>query len=193
VVKIGMSYDLPFGKGKRFGSNLNPWLNNVIGGWKLQYIGNYSSGTPLAFAANSPDSSTNLSTDRAELTNPAGVGLGVPFNSAAFNAGLIGVGNTQNLFLNTQYIKQPAPYTFGNSAPEVAQIRGFTSRTENIALQKNWTIRERVRFQLRGEALNAFNRHTFGGISTNPTSATFGDVTTVTGNRNIQLGARIDF
>jgi hypothetical protein len=193
VVKIGMSYDLPFGKGKRLGSNLNPWLNNVIGGWKLQYIGNYSSGTPLAFAANSPDSSTNLSTDRAELTNPAGVGLGIPFNSAAFNAGLIGVGNTQNLFLNTQYIKQPAPYTFGNAAPEVAQIRGFASRTENIALQKNWTIRERVRFQLRGEALNAFNRHTFGGISTNPNSATFGDVTTVTGNRNIQLGARIEF
>ena len=134
-----------------------------------------------------------LSTDRAELTNPADVGLGIPFNSAAFNAGLIGVGNTQNLFLNTQYIKQPAPYTFGNAAPEIAQIRGFASRTENIALQKNWLIRERLRFQLRGEALNAFNRHTFGGISTNPTSATFGDVTTVTGNRNIQLGARIDF
>ena len=97
------------------------------------------------------------------------------------------------MYLNTQYIKQPAPYTFGNAAPEIAQIRGFASRTENIALQKNWLIRERVRFQLRGEALNAFNRHTFGGISTNPTSATFGDVTTVTGNRNIQLGARIDF
>jgi hypothetical protein len=46
---------------------------------------------------------------------------------------------------------------------------------------------------LRAEALNAFNRHTFGGISTNPTSATFGDVTSVSGNRNMQLGARLDF
>ena len=193
VVKIGISYDLPVGKGKRFGSNLNPWLNNVIGGWKLQYIGNYSSGTPLAFAANSADSSTNLSTNRALLTNPAGTGLGVPFNSAAFNAALIGVGNTQNVYLNTQYIKQPAPYTFGNAAPNIAQIRGFAARTENVALQKNWQIREGVRFQLRGEALNAFNRHTFGGISTNPNSATFGDVTSVSGNRNIQLGARVDF
>jgi hypothetical protein len=105
-----------------------------------------------------------------ELTAPR-AGLGVPFNSAAFNAALVGVGNTQNLFLNTHYIQQPAPYTFGNSAPEVAQIRGFAARTENIALQKNWAIRERVRFQLRGEALNAFNRHTFGGITTNPSSS----------------------
>jgi hypothetical protein len=97
------------------------------------------------------------------------------------------------VYLNTQYIKQPAPYTFGNSAPNVAQIRGFAARTENMALQKNWALRERVRFQIRAEALNAFNRHTFGGISTNPNSATFGDVTSVSGNRVMQLGARIDF
>ena len=193
VVKIGASYELPFGKGKPIGSHWNPVVNGVLGGWKLQYIGNYNSGTPLAFAANSADSSTNLSTNRAELTNPPGAGLGVPFNSATFNAALVGVGNTTNVYLNTQYIKQPAPYTFGNAAPEIAQIRGFWGRTENIALQKVWTLREGVRFQLRGEAYNAFNRHTFGGISTNPTSATFGDVTSVSGNRNMQLGARLDF
>jgi hypothetical protein len=193
VVKIGAGYELPFGKGKHFGGNWSPVANGVFGGWKLQYIGNYNSGTPLAFAANSPDSSTNLSTNRAELINPPGVGLGVPFNSAKFNASLVGVGNTTNVYLNTQYIKQPAPYTFGNAAPEVEQIRGFWGRTENISLQKNWSLREGVRFQLRAEALNAFNRHTFGGISTNPTSATFGDVTSVSGNRNMQLGARLDF
>ena len=117
----------------------------------------------------------------------------MPFNSANFNAALIGVGNTTNLYVNTKYVQQPAPYTFGNAAPEIAQIRGFWARTENIAIQKNWRLRERVRFQLRGEAYNAFNRHTFGGISTSVSSATFGDVTTVSGNRNVQLGARLDF
>jgi hypothetical protein len=193
VVKIGVGYELPFGKGKPVGSHWNPVVNSIIGGWKLQYIGNYSSGTPLAFGANSPDSSTNLSTNRALLTNPSGVGLGVPFNSANFNAALIGVSNPSNVYLNTQYIKQPAAYTFGTAAPEIAQIRGFWGRTENIALQKNWSLREGVRFQFRAEAYNAFNRHTFGGISTNPTSATFGDVTSASGNRTMQLGARIDF
>lgn len=193
VVKIGAGYELPFGKGKYIGSHWSPVANAVFGGWKVNYIGNYNSGTPLAFAANSADSSTNLSTNRAELVNPPGTGLGIPFNSSHFNASLVGVGNASNLYLNTAYIKQPAPYTFGDAAPEIAQIRGFWGRTENISLQKNWALRERVRFQLRAEALNAFNRHTFGGISTNPNSATFGDVTSVSGNRNMQLGARLDF
>jgi Carboxypeptidase regulatory-like domain/TonB dependent receptor len=193
VVKVGINYELPVGKGKAFGSTLNPLLNGILGGWKILLIGNYSSGTPLSFPANSAAPGTNLSTNRAELTNPASVGLGIPFNSGAFNASLVNVGNSTNLYLNTRYITQPAPYTFGNSAPNVAQIRGFAARTENMALQKNWALRERIRFQLRAEALNAFNRHTFGGISTNPNSANFGDVTSVSGNRVMQLGARIDF
>ncbi len=193
VVKIGINYELPFGKGKRFGGNLNSYVNGVIGGWKIQYIGNYSSGTPLSFAANSAAAGTNLGTNRAQLSNPPGIGLGVPFDSSHFNASLINVANTTNTYLNTQYIKQPAPFTFGNSGPTVPQIRGFAGRSENMGLQKNWAIRERLRFQLRAEALNAFNRHTFGTISTNPNSATFGNVTNVTGNRVMQLGARLDF
>ncbi len=193
VVKVGVTYELPIGKSKRFGANLNPLVNGIVGGWRLSYIGNYASGTPLTFAANSPAPGTNLTVNRAELTNPSGVGLGVPFNSSTFNAALVNVGNATNVYLNTQYIKQPAAYTLGNSAPYVSQIRGFATRNENISLQKNWALKERVRFQLRAEAINAFNRHTFGGISTNPNSATFGDVTTVSGNRNMQLGARIDF
>ncbi len=193
VVKVGVTYELPLGKSKRFGANLNPWVNALVGDWRISYIGNYTSGTPLAFAANSPAPGTNLTVNRAQLTNPQGVGLGVPFDSSKFNAALINVGNTSNTYLNTQYIKQPATYTLGNAAPYVSQIRGFAGRNENISLQKNWALRERVRFQLRAEAINAFNRHTFGGISTNPNSATFGDVTAVTGNRNMQLGARIDF
>ena len=193
VVKVGITYELPVGKGRRFGSNLSPWIDSVVGGWRLSYIGNYSSGTPLAFGANTAAPGTNLSVNRAQLSNPSGAGLGVPFNSANFNAALINVSNTSNVYLNTQYIKQPAAYTLGNAAPYVAQIRGFAARNENISLQKNWAVKERVRFQLRAEAINAFNRHTFGGISTNPNSATFGDVTSVSGNRNMQLGARIDF
>jgi hypothetical protein len=193
VVKVGLNYELPVGKGKPLGGNLNPLLNAIVGGWKIQYIGNYSSGTPLSFGANSAAAGTNVGGNRAMLTNPAGVGLGVPFDSSKFNAALIQVGNTANQYLATQYIKQPAAFTYGNAAANTAQIRGFWGRSENIALQKNWTVKERVRFQLRAEALNGFNRHTFGGISTNPNSTTFGDVTSVSGNRTMQLGSRIDF
>ncbi len=193
VVKIGLQYELPVGKGKHFGVHMNPVFNAIAGGWKIQYIGNYNSGTPLNFGANSAAAGTNVGGNRALLTNPAGTGLGVPFDSKNFNAALIQVANPANNYLNTQYIKQPPAFTYGTAAANVAQIRGFWGRSENIALQKNWSIRERVRFQLRAEALNAFNRHTFGGISTNPNASTFGDVTSVSGNRTMQVGSRIDF
>ena len=165
----------------------------MFGGWTLSWIGNYSSGTPLSFAANSAASGTTLSTNRALLTNPAGVGLGVPFDSRKFDYSVVQVATTTNLYLNRQYIQQPAPYTLGTAAPTVSQIRGFWGRSENISIQKNFSVHERARLQFRAELLNAFNRHTFGGISTNPNSVTFGNVTSVSGNRTVQLGTRMDF
>ena len=159
VVKIGLNYELPVGKGKPLANHVHPVLNAIVGGWKIQYIGNYSSGTPLNFGANSAASGTNVGGNRALLTN-GGAGLGIPFDTSNFNAALIQVSNPTNQYLNTQYIKQPAAYTYGTAAPNVAQIRGFWGRSENIALQKNWAVKERVRFQLRAEALNGFNRHT---------------------------------
>jgi hypothetical protein len=192
VVTIGLTYELPVGRGKALAPHLHPALNAVLGGWKIQYIGNYNSGTPLSFAANSAASGTNVGGNRALLTN-GDAGLGIPFNTSSFNAALLQVSNPTNQYLNTQFIKQPAPYTYGTAAANVAQIRGLWGRSENIALQKNWMVKERVRFQLRAEALNGFNRHTLGGISTNPNSTTFGDVTSVSGNRTMQLGTRIDF
>jgi len=59
---------------------MNPVLDAIAGGWKIQYIGNYSSGTPLNFPANSAAAGTNVGGNRALLTNPPGTGLGVPFD-----------------------------------------------------------------------------------------------------------------
>ena len=52
---------------------------------------------------------------------------------------------------------------------------------------------EKYRFQLRGDFLNAFNRPQWGNIQTNVTNPLFGQITSVSGNRSIQLGARLDF
>ncbi len=193
IVKVGLNYELPFGRGKSFGGRMNRWLDAGVGGWKILFIGNYNSGTPLSFAANTAAPGTNLSTNRASLTNPSGVGLGIPFNASAFNMAVLTAASSQNMYLNKQYIVQPPAYTFGTSAPYVAQIRGFWGRTENIAIQKNFSFKERARFQLRLETFNAFNRHTFGGIQTNPNASTFGQVTSVGGNRTVQIGTRVDF
>ena len=42
-------YDLPFGHGRRFGSNLNRVVDGVIGGWRLSGDGYLQSGRPITF------------------------------------------------------------------------------------------------------------------------------------------------
>jgi hypothetical protein len=37
--KMLWTYDIPFGRGKRFGSNINPWVDYVVGGWTFSGTG----------------------------------------------------------------------------------------------------------------------------------------------------------
>ena len=43
-------YELPFGRNKMFGSNVNGVVNQIIGGWQLSPILNYSSGLPFTLS-----------------------------------------------------------------------------------------------------------------------------------------------
>jgi hypothetical protein len=56
--------------------------------------------------------------------------------------------------------------------PKGREFESLSGRTAEVQVRRSQIpireLLERVRFQLRAEALNAFNRHTFGGISTNP-------------------------
>jgi hypothetical protein len=66
----------------------------------------------------------------------------------------------------------------------------------DAALLKNFKVTERVKMQLRFEALNAINHPNFDGINTNLDSGSFGKAQILIGNaisRNLQLGARIMF
>jgi hypothetical protein len=49
ALKITANYELPFGRGKRFGSNSSAWLDAAIGGWSLNLTGRVQSGSILNF------------------------------------------------------------------------------------------------------------------------------------------------
>ena len=48
VFTMAYVYDLPFGKGRKFGSNINPVLDVILGGWKASAVHHYQSGTPFS-------------------------------------------------------------------------------------------------------------------------------------------------
>ena len=99
----------------------------------------------------------------------------------------------KDTLLNKAMFSAPAAFTLGPSAKRYSSVRGFPTRNEDLALAKSNKITEKVRFSLRAEFLNALNRHTLGGISTSISSANFGQVTSVSGNRQMQVSARVDF
>ncbi|MBK9171129.1 MAG: TonB-dependent receptor [Bryobacterales bacterium] len=42
-------YELPFGRGRRFMTDVNPIVNGVLGGWEFNAIQTFESGTPIGF------------------------------------------------------------------------------------------------------------------------------------------------
>ncbi len=49
VFKIGGLYDLPFGQGRRFGGNVNGFVNRLIGDWSLSMVSRIQSGRLIDF------------------------------------------------------------------------------------------------------------------------------------------------
>jgi hypothetical protein len=178
-----VSYDLPFFRDRG-------WMNKLFGGWSAAGIVNYYSGTPIQFSA-----PTALSGGWNGAANRPNVAPG-PLVRSGFDQGAFELSTTRsasNLYLNREMFSAPAPLTLGTGAKRYGNVRGFGTRTENLTLTKSHAITEQIRFQLRGELLNLFNRHVLGGISGDINNPNFGYVTSVSGNRQIQLSARIDF
>jgi len=76
----------------------------------------------------------------------------------------------------------------------ISNLRGFGYKNVDFGLNKNFTITERIRLQIRAEAFNAFNLHVFGGVNTDVASPNFGAWGGgVSSPRNLQLGGKITF
>jgi len=172
-------YQLPFGQGRRFGSNWNRFTNGVLGGWSFAPIFTASTGLPLNVTVNGSPSNTGATTsvDRPnvvgnwQLANPS---VAEWFNTAAFVAN--------------------APYTYGDAGRNI--IRGPGLVDLDLALHKSFRITEKVSAQLRVESFNATNTPALGAPNTVLGNPLFGQITaTATGttSRDNQLGLKVVF
>jgi hypothetical protein len=197
IVKIGATYDLPFGKGRPYGSKMPMALDFVAGGWTLQYIGGYRSGTPVGFGATGTPNA-NFATNRPFINNPNGGSLlNSSFNVNNFDMTDISNARADKKYIDTSKIIDPAKinrYARGDAPRLLSTLRNFPSYNEDVSLQKNFVPVERMRVQFRAEFLNLFNRHRFSGFNTNPASPLFGQISGVSDDRRqIQFGIRADF
>lgn len=175
---ISYLYELPFGKGRRFGAGAPAVVNALIGGWQFNGITTFQSGTPLSISAN----------NTAGLFNP----LTRPNNNGK-SAKLSGpVDERLNKYFDTSVFSQPAPFTFGNVSATLPDVRNDGVKNFDLSLFKQFAPIERLRVQFRVEALNAFNTPRFGGPNTSVTSTTFGQITSQANTpRQLQLGLKL--
>jgi hypothetical protein len=172
------------------------WLEFFAGGWTLQYIGNYSSGTPVNFGATGTPN-TNFNTNRPFLITNGQSLYNPNFDASQFDMTDISNPRPGKTYFNTSMVVDPVKidrYARGNAPRMVNQLRGFALYSDDSSLQKNFVPKEGIRIQFRAEFLNMFNRHQLSGFNTNPASPLFGQISGVSDDRRqIQFGIRGDF
>src|SRR3954453_19819816 len=102
--------------------------------------------------------------------------------------------NRLSQWFNTSCFAAPAPYTFGNVARTLPNIRTDGIHNLDFALFKNFGFggNERFKLQLRGEAFNLLNTPQFGAPNTSIGSQTMGQVTSQANNpRLIQVAGKL--
>ncbi|HWR50015.1 MAG TPA: TonB-dependent receptor, partial [Bryobacteraceae bacterium] len=153
-------YELPFGRGRRFGSGWSKVLDLAIGQWQANGIVTLSTGTPLGISASNSAGIFNMAI-RANSNGTSGLKTG-PVQD-----------RLTGYFDKTVY-SQPAAFTFGNMGPRLPDIRNDGMYNWDLSLFKDFQIIERMKVQFRAEALNAFNTPRFSGPNTSVTSSSFG-------------------
>lgn len=196
--KFAVRYDLPFGKGRSFQWAAHDVVDLVLGGWSIQYIGNYNSGWPLGIQGSGTPNS-NFGSNSGYAINPNGQSLTSGWNSSRIDMSRINQPSAANTYINTSVFVDPITigrYQRGNTSFKLSQLRGPWELSESFSLQKNFKPLESVRIQFRADLLNAFNRTLWGNIETNAGSPLFGQITGASdwySPRKIQLGIRADW
>jgi hypothetical protein len=152
-------WDLPFGRGRRFGRELPRPVDFLLGGWQLNGVVQRQSGPPLGFGdvwtlfTGNPDD-VKLPRDMRSPDHWFNVNAGFNRNSA------------QSLASNIRV----SPLRFSG-------IRGDGQARWDFSAIKSFVIHEDVRMQYRAECINAFNHPNLFGPNTTATSSAFGTIT----------------
>jgi len=176
------NYELPIGPGKPV-LNRGGVAGKILGGWQLNGILEYQSGTPIQISANN-----NL-----PLFNAGNTPNSVPGQQPELVSKSSFDPNKQVL-LNSAAFGIPGTLQFGTSAQILPNARAFPTFNEDFGLVKRTSIHEQMNVEFRFEMFNAFNRTVFGGPAANVNNANFGQVTSQANSpRNGQFALKFNF
>jgi len=190
--KLGLVYELPFGKGKRL---VNHGVGAaILGNWRVSTTNYYSSGTPVAIGTTY---SLPIFGGRGVPYITSYDGWRAPTKNGSFDP------QVDNFFVPYQTGPFPTQGTgtvlngIGNVTRYNPKVRQFPNYNENISIAKSFPIREQIRLDFRGEFFNAFNRVRFGTGSGTLQDVNFGHLTSnadlLNSPRQIQFALKLYF
>jgi hypothetical protein len=162
-----VTWQIPVGKGKAFGSNMPTALDYVIGGWQYSLATRLYSGRPLLFTT------SYLVTGNPKLDNP-----------------------TRDKWFDTSMFSLADAYTPRNNPYYYKGLNGPGWTVTDMTLSKMFSLGGRYRLEARIEAYNTFDQILWDNPDLTISSSNFGKVTRkrVDGNgREIQIGIRFMF
>ncbi|HEX3819322.1 MAG TPA: carboxypeptidase-like regulatory domain-containing protein [Candidatus Sulfotelmatobacter sp.] len=195
-------YDLPFGKGKHYGSTWSGPVNAVLGNWELNVIEKATSGFPLFVVDSSNPSGVNFMWNGNVLSRPDQVGdpnragpvAGNPTCDAPAE-----VHTVAHWFNSCAFISAPAG-ELGDTAR--APVSGPRFVNTDFSAIKNFVLpfREGMSVQFRAEFFNLFNHSQFflpggaSGMQDVNAQSSFGVISaTVNNPRVIQFALKLKF
>lgn len=170
---VSYIYEIPVGKGKKFGSHLGTVANSVVGGWQITGINTLRSGIPLGIVGGGNSNMFGGSQRPNVVGDP--------------NA----VHKTINEWFNTSAFAAPAPYTFGNVSRFLSNVRAPDFNNWDAGLDKSWILSESVRLQFRAEMFNAVNHANFTAPDTNLNDGAFGTIRGSYDPRSVQFAGKV--
>ncbi len=181
---IAQNYTIPFGRGRKYGANMNKMVDAVVGGWNVSGVTTFYSGLPFTpNIANFPNGAVR------PYVGPSGrpnLGTCSPYATNQSRAAFLN--------LSPCAFGTPADNTFGNFGFNT--LRGPIFINQDAVLSKSFKLTERLALQLRGEGYNLFNHANLALPSGNFNGSGAGQITGIAFGstmRRLQFATRLDF
>ncbi len=164
-------YELPIGKGRKYGAGMNGVLNTIVGGWQTSGTLTLKEGFPLSIGQN------NL-------------------NEFGFGQHVNVVGNphlahpTRTEWFNTAAFVAAPKWDLGNAPRYFSDLRAPGYRNWDVSIQKYLPITERYRFQFRLDMFNALNHTNFYSPNTSLGGGGFGTINQAWTPRQMQAALK---
>jgi len=169
-------YNLPFG------AHSASWLSSTIRGWRVAGILTAQSGAPFTI---------NLSSAAGQNVSPTGLVNGNNLERPNLVGNPNGGPGTPSEWFNTAAFALPAPGTFGTAGRNIVTGPGLIDL--DISAQKEATLSDRLKLQLRLDAYNSLNHPNFNLPGRIFGAANFGVITSAGDPRELQAALKLIF